>query len=149
MIADHLRHARRYAGLLPRLDRAIDFLATTDLTALPEGRHELDGANLYVLVQAYTSKTPDQGRWEYHRHYGDVQLVVAGRERMGCAPLDRFTGGTYDAQKDITFPDGHGDFVELSAGGFVVLWPGEVHMPGMAVDVPEPVQKVVVKFRVD
>jgi beta-galactosidase beta subunit len=31
----------------------------------------------------------------------------------------------------------------------MVLWPGEAHMPGMAVDAPGPVKKIVVKIAVD
>jgi YhcH/YjgK/YiaL family protein len=147
MITDHLNHADRYHAVAPRLARAIEFLTHTDLATLEEGRYELDGSDLFVLVQRYTTKTPEQGRWEVHRQYADLQLVVQGRERMGYGSLGRFTGGTYDADKDIAFPAGTGDFLELADGEFVVLWPGEVHMPQMAVGDPAPVKKIVVKIR--
>ena len=52
------------------------------------------------------------------------------------ARLARFTRGTHDPAKDIEFLTGDGDFVQLNAGDFIVLWPGEVHMPGMAVAAP-------------
>ena len=51
--------------------------------------------------------------------------------------------------KDVEFLTGDGAFVQLAAGDFVVLWPGEAHMPGMANGAPAPVTKVVVKIRMD
>ncbi|MCX7706947.1 MAG: YhcH/YjgK/YiaL family protein [Anaerolineae bacterium] len=36
----------------------------------------------------------------------------------------------------------------LSAGSFMLLWPDEAHMPGLAVDDPVPIRKVVVKIAV-
>jgi len=149
MITDHLSHADRYHAVAPRLARAFEFLQNTDLAVLDEGRYELDGTNLFVLVQRYVTKTPDQGRWEVHRQYADLQLVVQGCERMGYGPLGRFAGGTYDADKDIAFLAGAGDLLTLADGEFVLLWPGDVHMPQMAVDNPAPVKKIVVKIRMD
>ncbi|MCX6550067.1 MAG: YhcH/YjgK/YiaL family protein, partial [Acidobacteria bacterium] len=144
-----IARAHRYHALDARLARAFEFLQQTDLAALEEGRYELDGANLYALVQHYTTKRPDQGRWEAHQRYADLQCVVTGTERMGYGPLDRFTGLGYDAEKDVEFLTGSGDYLQLKAGEFVVLWPGEVHMPQMAVDAPGPVKKIVVKIAVD
>jgi len=149
MIADHLKHARRYQSVDARLSRALEFVQQPGLAALAEGRYELDGADVYALVQHYATKAPGQGRWEAHRRYADLQLVVSGRERIGVAPLDRFAGSGYDTGKDVEFLEGQGDSLVLTAGEFVVLWPGEVHMPQMAVDAPESVTKVVVKIRID
>jgi len=36
--------------------------------------------------------------------------------------------------------------VTLLAGEFILLWPGEAHMPGMAIDEPACVRKIVVKI---
>jgi len=42
--------------------------------------------------------------------------------------------------------DGAGDYLTVGAGQFVILWPGDAHMPGIAAGVPGPVRKVVVKI---
>jgi len=149
MIADRLANAHRYMGLGPRIARAFEFLEHTDLDAIADGRYDLDGANVFALVQRYTSKPEEAGVWEAHRKHADLQFVVAGEERIGYGPIERFAGSGYDADKDIEFLTGSGDFLTLEAGGFVLLWPGEVHMPQMAVAAPAPVAKVVVKIRVD
>ena len=147
MITDHLANGLCYATIDARLARAIEFLQRADLAALPEGRHDIDGDAVYALVQRYTSKIPEEGRWEAHQRYADLQIVVEGEERMGYGQIGRFARGTYDPAKDIEFLTGEGDFVRLTAGEFIVLWPGEVHMPGMAVGAPAAVRKIVMKIR--
>jgi biofilm protein TabA len=148
MIADHLANVHRYGGD-PRLARAFAFLQRPDFATLADGRYEIDGSAVYALVQRYTSKLPAQGRWEVHRNYADLQAIVEGTERIGYGPIEGFARGTYDPAKDVEFLSGDGDFLRLAPGDFVVLWPGEVHMPGMAVGEPAPVTKVVVKIRMD
>jgi YhcH/YjgK/YiaL family protein len=149
MITDHLANGHRYAALGDRIARAIEFLQHTDLEGLADGRYELEGGDLYALVQQYTSKLPAQGRWEAHEQYADLQLVVRGEERMGYGPISRFARGEYDTAKDIEFLSGDADYLRLTPGEFVVLWPGEVHMPGMAAGEPVAVKKVVVKIRMN
>jgi beta-galactosidase beta subunit len=51
MITDRLAHGHRYAALGPRIARAFAFLDHTDLNAIADGRHEIDGSNLYANVQ--------------------------------------------------------------------------------------------------
>jgi YhcH/YjgK/YiaL family protein len=149
MIADRLANAHRYRDLGPHVARAFEFIARTDLTALADGRYELDGTHVFALVQRYASKPEADGFWEAHRLYADLQFVVAGEERIGYGPLDRFTGTGYDAEKDFERLAGSGDFLRLDAGSFVLLWPGEAHMPQIAVAAPAPVTKIVVKIRVE
>jgi len=147
MITDHLANGLCYAAIDARLARAIEYLQRADLAGLADGRHDIDGDAVYALVQRYASKRPDEGRWEAHQRYADVQIVVSGEERMGYGPIARFTRGTYDPEKDVEFLTGDADFLRLGPGDFIVLWPGEVHMPGMAVAEPVPVKKIVVKVR--
>lgn len=147
MITDHLANGLCYAAVDTRLARAIEFLQRADLAALPDGRYDIDGDAVYALVQRYTSKLPGEGRWEAHQRYADLQIVVEGEERVGYGQMGRFTRGAYDPAKDVEFLTGDADFVRLTAGEFIVLWPGEVHMPGMAAGAPTTVKKIVVKIR--
>jgi len=70
-----------------RWAQAFRFLATTDLAALPKGRHELDGTNLYASVDEYLSREPEDCRLEAHRKYADIQYVISGQEQIGITPL--------------------------------------------------------------
>ena len=92
MIVDRLENWSFYAGLPPRIVRALEFLRDTDLAALSLGRHELDGDRLFALVQEYTTKPIEQCKWEAHRRYCDVQFVARGAEFIN--PIRR-NWGTY------------------------------------------------------
>ncbi|HEY3341614.1 MAG TPA: YhcH/YjgK/YiaL family protein [Anaerolineae bacterium] len=148
MIYDNIKNAHLYASLGARFQQAFDYLQQTDLLALPVGRIELDGKNLYVMVQEYTSKLPEQGKWEAHQRYIDLQYIVSGVEKMGFAALTSLTLGAYTSEKDFQALSGEGVFLPLGAGDFMLLWPQDAHMPGMAINTPGPVKKVVVKIAV-
>ncbi len=146
MIADKLDRAALYRGLNPRIHTALEWLQATDLNALPVGRVDLDGDHLFALVQEYDTKPRDDGVWEAHRKYIDVQYVVRGRERMGYIPVEAITvTKPYDAEKDYLNGTGNGSFIYAPMGMVFVFWPGDAHMPGMQVDGPEPVRKIVIK----
>jgi YhcH/YjgK/YiaL family protein len=148
MIFDTLDNHVRYAGLGHDLPRALKFLAETDLAALPIGRIDIDGDNLYAMVQEYVTKPVEQGLWEAHRKYIDVQYMLSGQERMGFANLRAMQLGEYVPEKDFQPMTGNGNFVDVFAGAFVIFFPEDGHMPGLRVDVPEPVRKVVLKVRI-
>ena len=149
MVSDLLANARLYAALGPGIARGLQFLTETDLAGLAQGRHELDGARLYALVSDYTPKPQAEGRWEAHRRYLDLQYVVSGVERIGVAPVASLAADNYDADRDMLWLAGAGDFLTLGAGQFIILWPGDAHMPGIDAGVPGPVRKVVVKIAVE
>jgi YhcH/YjgK/YiaL family protein len=148
MITDRLDNAHLYTPLSAGIRRAFEYLENTDLQALEVGRIELDGKNLYVTSQEYTSKLPDQGKWEAHHRYIDLQYIISGTERIGYAPIGRLTMGEYNPEKDFQALTGSGDFISLTAGDFMLLFPEDAHMPGMAITNPAPVKKVVVKIMV-
>jgi YhcH/YjgK/YiaL family protein len=149
MVVDSLDNARLYAPLGTRIAAALDHIAAADLGAAQAGRYDLDGDDCFVLVQDYTSKAEGEGRWERHRRYIDLQLVVSGVEQIGYAPVSSLQEGPYDADRDIAFLDGTGSFVRLPAGHFMLLWPDDAHMPGIEVEGPVPVRKVIVKIAVE
>jgi YhcH/YjgK/YiaL family protein len=147
MVIDQLSNAHLYGPLGPRIARALDFVSHTDLASLEPGRLELDGDRIYALASEYVSKPQEEGRWEAHRRYIDLQCVVKGRELVGYAPVDRLTAEAHDEAKDMTWLAGSGDFLMIEPGQFMLLWPGDAHMPGIAAGETAPVKKVVVKIR--
>lgn len=148
MIIDDLKNRQQYYGLGGRFERALRYLAETDLAGLAPGRYAIEGDDVYAMVQEYRSKPRAEGFWEAHRKYADVQCVVSGAEHMGYAPVDRLKAGPYDGDKDFLKAEGEGVFLELRAGSFIILLPQDAHMPSMAIDGPAPMKKVVVKVRV-
>ena len=146
MIVDRLENWELYSNL-PRLTRAFKVLSLPQTFALTEGRYELEGKNIIALPQAYQSKLRQDGRWEAHRRYIDIQYIVSGVELMGWAPVSTLApAGEFNVAKDVGFFEGQGDFIRVSAGMFAVFFPHDGHMPSIAVgDRPEGVRKIVMK----
>jgi len=146
LIVDHISNAERYAALGPLFEQAFDFLRTTDLNALKPGRYPLAGDALFALAQVYHTKPLSEGFWEAHRRYIDLQFIVQGTERIGYAPLHRMQLESHDEQRDLSVLQGEGDFLTLTDGCFMLLWPEDAHQPGLQTDQSGPVRKIVFKI---
>ena len=151
MVIDRLANASLYVDVLPGLAAAFDWLRTTDLASLPEGKIVIDGEALFAIVAEYTPREPSRCVVEAHRAYWDVQFVAHGEERMGWISLPEAVESVpYSPERDVAFYEAHGtSFVRVPAGCFAIFGPQDVHMPGVA---PEPgtaglVRKIVVKVR--
>lgn len=148
MILDRLENASLYSSLSPNLQKGFDFLNSADLSALPPGRHEIDGNNVFALVSEYDSKAHEDCRLEVHRNYTDIQYIVAGREAIGYALLgNQEVLVPFSEEKDIAFYKGENSPLILEAGMFAVFFPHDVHRPCMQINGPVKVKKVVVKVK--
>ncbi len=148
MIIDQIINSHLYTSLYPGLKSAFDYILQTDLSSLAVGRVELDGKKLYAMVQQYNSKPVEQGLWEAHRRYIDLQMVQLGTEKIGYANIDKLTQGEYDTAKDFLPLFGNGDFLTLHPGNFTLLLPQDAHMPGIAINSPVLVRKIVFKISI-
>lgn len=149
MIADRLERWPHYFTL-PAWRRAFDFLQTLD-AASPDGRVELDGADLFALVMTYeTHADTSEAILETHRRYIDIQVALSGPERIAWYPVEMLSPlGPYDAQKDATYyahPSRSSGDIIVNPGSFVVLYPTDGHMPQLAAPVPQVIKKAVVKL---
>ena len=142
--------AEHYHRNPERWEQAFRFLASTDLLALPKGRHELDGTNLYASVDEYLSREPEECRLEAHRKYADIQYVIAGKEQIGITPLaDTVEAIPYHHDNDILFLDGEvGHYGQATPERFFIFFPNDAHMPCLKAGERSPVKKVVVKVRI-
>jgi len=134
VIADSLRHLERYKGLHPLLAEGL--LALQRLAAAPpaDGRHELRGPQLYASISRYLTTDPSAKPFEAHRRYIDIQCVLAGRETLYWAEVERLqVQQEYSEGKDTAHyadPGGAGIPLPLEPGRFAVLFPEDAHKPG-------------------
>jgi len=148
MIWDRLSSIANYKGLWPALDTAIDYILREDLNAIPLTKLEIAPGLVTAVRQEYHSKPIPECKWEAHRLWADIQLVLSGQERFGYAPLETMTPKLpYNDVKDVEIFSGSGDLMLLAPGRFGILLPQDAHMPGGAVTEPEPVVKIVFKVR--
>ena len=149
MIIDKLSNSHLYSGLGERINKAFAYLKETDFSKMELGKYEIDGENIFALVNEYNTKDQSQGKLEAHKKYVDVQFVAKGKELMGYAPLENQTViDPYYEQNDITFFSGEKSFTLVEEGMFAIFFPTDVHLPGIKVDEPAYVKKVVVKVKV-
>ena len=148
MIHDRIETANRYKTLSDSFTRAFEMLQQGDISNKEDGRYEVDGDRLFYMVQNYVTKPVGDCRFEAHRRYADIQAVFAGREAMGYTqPRGLEVQTPYDGTKDIIFfavPDNY-MMLQLTAGDFVVLFPGEGHMPQCQREGPMKIRKIVFK----
>ena len=148
MIFDTLNNVENYKGL-GRVYTALKFLSETDFNKMDLGRYELDGDNIYYMVQSYDTD-PDKTIAEAHKKYIDIQFMVKGEELIGIAPIccDK-TETQAIPENDVWFYECKTEPITLIENSFMVLYPDDLHCPGVATNKKSiTCKKVVVKVKV-
>lgn len=151
MILDALTHLDLYQPLSTHIARAITFIRTTSIESLANGRHEIDGDHVFGVVHAYQTSQEGVGRWESHRRYIDLQIVLEGAERMLVTDTTQLVNATpFDSGKDVQFYERalRHQSVTLEPGLFALLFPHDGHRATLAIDAAVAVRKLVVKIEV-
>lgn len=149
MLITDIKHIEHLALMTPTLKKAINFLRRPDIRNLADGRVDIDGQDVFALLQQYETVITDIPRFEYHRKYIDIQYIVSGKEVIGWAPVERMTiTEAYNMEKDICFgtvPKEEITPVYLQEGQLAVFYPEDGHAPKLAAGAPSSVFKIVVK----
>jgi biofilm protein TabA len=151
MIVGTLQEVSQQCDLSPLMQKALDYLRDVQVGELPDGIIEIDGTNVYANVQSYTSTPPTEPlKFEAHRRYIDIHYVIAGKELIGWAHLDKLmTTIPYNDAKDVLYgvvsPEDV-TFVHFATGQSVILYPTDAHAPGLSWGDPAYVKKIVLKI---
>lgn len=151
MILDTLSNANRYHHLGPQFIKAFDFLRNTDLNTIEKGKYEIDGTNIFAIVNEYDTVDPSTEQMESHKQYIDVQYIVKGAEQIGHAFLNKQTPSqAYDAEKDfMLFAEPPSFYSKFEENMFAIFFPTDLHMPNLQINAPAAVKKVVIKVSVN
>ena len=147
MIIGKLKDLKRYKGLSKQIDEAIDYVLNTDLLNLEIGRYEIS-SNVIVNRQEYFGKLDPFA--ESHKKYIDLQIVLKGQEQMGYADINNTTIKVmeeYDENLDLAkhYVNDECEYL-MSEGSFALIFPEDVHRPGMKID-ENLIEKAVLKIR--
>jgi YhcH/YjgK/YiaL family protein len=152
MVIDKLENAYLYAGLSAKIEKGLEVLKDRKLSAKENGRYEVDGDELYYIIQRYITKPIEQSRLEAHKKYIDIQFAAEGEEMIGHSLLNQLNvEEPYDEAKDVIFynvPEKI-NTVKLSKGMFCILFPQDGHIPGCQLASPSKILKVVMKVKID
>ena len=149
MILDRIENAKWYFRLHPRVAVAFEYLAQHDLAGLADGRYEIDGPRVYLLMAHSPGRGREGATLEAHRKYVDIQIPLSAAEEMGWRDVAscRLITQPYDAKADIEFfTDPPQSWITVSPGSFVLFLPHDAHAP-LACD--ELIHKAVFKLAID
>ncbi len=144
--------AIRYYRNPKRWEKAFAFLAEQNLESLDTGRHELEGSDLYVMVNEYIPKEVDSLKFEAHRNYADIQYVASGKEKISIIPIDEtIIVKPYDEEKDVMFLSAIEPKDRIATPEkFFVFFPDDAHRPSARIaNDSTKVKKIVVKVRLE
>jgi len=146
---DKVQFAKQYHLNQAYWDKAFAYLKNTDLKTLSNGKHVIDGDNVYAIVTEAPGKDYDKTAFESHRKYIDLQYVITGEENMGKAPVASVTvSKPYDDATDLANYSGEGKIYTVPAGTFMLFFPTDAHRPNITPGGNKVIKKIVIKVRV-
>lgn len=131
MIYDTVDNLGAYSALNPGLFSKLNEVVKNLNADTVSGHIDIDGKDIFADVSEPSLRAPADALLEDHVKYADLHLILAGTERMGVAPTTDLKM-TRDYQNDAELfecPEEKMNMIDLKAGTFIVLFPGEGHMP--------------------
>ena len=151
MFAANIAFAEKYDYLEEKFRKAYQWLRENDPVKMECGTYEIEGKDIYAMVQSYDTQPQESRRFETHEKYFDVQYVAAGVEKFGVRSVEGLVEAERFPERDLIFyekTDSAGWLI-LNPGEMVVVAPEDAHCPQcMAGDTPCTVRKVVLKVKV-
>lgn len=149
MIIDSIENLSSYRSIIPYVNSIAGFLNEKNISALEEGKYQIEGENAFLIIQNYATKPESDKRWESHRKYIDIQYIISGNEYMGYSLITNLIPAEeYNESKDVLFyKELNYNFSRLfvQAGFFAVFFPQDGHKPGCHILEPFNIKKAVIK----
>ncbi len=149
MILDTLSHSASYQQLGSRFAAGLKWLGAFS-PATADGRYDIDGDDVFALVQSYDTVPATEKQYESHRVYADIQYVAEGSELIYYAPTVGLRPTmAYNEVKDYLL---YSDPVAatpllLEPGSFAIFYAQDGHKPGCSHKAANRIKKVVIKVR--
>ena len=125
--------------------KTFEYIKNTDLLNLPVGKHIVDGDNVFAAVSEYDTQEPADRKWENHKNYIDIQIILSGKELMGVAPLSESTPDVpYKVDNEFRKVTNGKDYL-AKPGTFFIFFPSDSHRPNQKAGEIVKVKKVVFK----
>jgi biofilm protein TabA len=149
MILDNLKNSSHYFPLGHRFAAALGFLRSVNFSDLKPGRTPIMGDEVFALRIDGPTKPEADCLWEAHLRYADIHCQVSGGEAIGYAPVEtlQVTRPCEETGDDILLT-GRGRLIPLEPDEFMILFPSDGHMPGVADGIHATSQKIVIKVLV-
>jgi len=130
MIVDKIENAELYKGLSDGIAKGLELIKDASVAAQENGKYEVDGDNLFYMIQRYPTKNKADALFEAHKNYIDIQAIIDGEETIGYAlteTLEVVQPYKPDVMK-CADPDIFTE-VKLAKGMFAIFYPDDAHKP--------------------
>lgn len=148
MLIGHLHQTN--VALPKAIETALQHLRETDYSKIAPGKYPIDADRMFAIVQDPVTQDWATGKPEFHARHIDVQYLLAGEEVLGFLPANQSLTPTENflEERDIAFvePQANETRIVLTPGMYAVFFPGELHRPCRALDIPMQIKKVVIKI---
>lgn len=151
MIYDRFENLNLYCQPGTPLHRALVYARDVART-VADGRMDIDGNRLYASVATYETGSREERRFEAHKKYIDVQVLLEGEECIDVSlEKDLPTLEAYDEKKEVMFLKApqHVASLPMKPGYFAVFYPPDTHRPGCHLLEKRRVRKIVMKVAVE
>jgi len=151
MIVGSLKHGRWERKLAhPAIAQALEYLSAADFSAMADGKHPIQGEEMYARIMTLSTKAASEQPAERHQSYIDVHYLLEGEETIGWLQDDGTASPVqaYDPEQDYALYGelANESLVKLTPGMLAVLFPEDLHRPCLTEDVPSRIRKVVIKI---
>lgn len=134
------------------LKAALRWLAETDFSKLPNGRHELEGNRMFVMIFEGETRPAAELKAESHGAYIDVQYVIEGEEVIGYARRTEkqiITDNRMEQDDAFLYKELVDEMnLILRKGTYAVFFPADLHRPWCSLNETGKLRKAVVKIRI-
>lgn len=148
MILARISELSAQTGIAPQLLAIIKQALAMHPETLSAGRHEIDGDDIFMNVMSFDTSEPQIKRYEQHREYLDIQVLLSGQERVDFGPFGAaIEPDVYHEDDDYLLCDEVApcQTLHMQPGMFAIFLPGEPHKPGCISETAQSISKVVIK----
>lgn len=152
MVIDTLAHAPQYYCFGRLYRKAFEWLRDTDIMALELGRHDIEGDDLYALVQEYETRTVDNCEMETHLKYIDIHYIAQGYEYIAYADESKMRPATHIGREipdTVLYEKQYNNEFFMEKGDIAICFLNDAHMPRHIALYPTLVRKVIIKLRAE
>lgn len=150
MICDTFKNIGLYCKEGDALYKAIVWARDFD-AAISDGVHEVEGKDIFAKIASYETQPVELRKFENHKDYIDVQVIVSGEERMDVSLEQNLeTLGRYDEAEDVAklkTPETY-SLLAMKPGMFAVFFPQDAHRPNCNLNGVSKNRKICMKVRI-
>jgi biofilm protein TabA len=151
IISDMRNWDREKEVFCPAIQKGVDYLRNTDVHLMQPGKYEIDGEDMFVLIQEVETKVKSERQFESHIKYVDIQYLISGEEEIiGFARQHDghiIVENEFKTKDMALYHQVEGDMdLHLKPGMFAIFFPSDLHRPICSTSGNTKIKKAVIKI---